>query len=403
MQLSLSSHELTLAVQRLSGGGSDKKFAYYSLKAEINDNNSSLIIASTEASLDIYSEHNCSVQQAGQCHILCHKFIETVRQLPKGQVQLTCEEKFLVISMQETHHSVEIKLPIIEGYVWVEKQQLDSVVSSPISSAQLSYMISQVVFNLIPDPTLSYADLGYLHQTSVGVLRLVATDTFKLSYCDIHTDLPENFLTGGVCLSKKALNMMTKVCEQQESMVLFRVSDSQKVCHLKVSGYDVFVRASYMNYPHYTQLIPQTIPPPLIFDKEVLIGMIKRAAISVDYSKIVTFQFVNNTMTIIAYDEKSKSGLEGVETLAIEYSQDPLSFGINSDALLNTLSHIMSSHIALSIKNDRSPLVLYGATEPGDCVARHVMAPVAIPKPPKRYQSLSPDHEKSSDNIEKTL
>ena len=378
MRLTIPSKHLLIAIGRVQNTYTDKKLGFYSFKSEINQDKDSVFkIAATDAYLDIYSEHPCEVETSGECHILCDKFVETIRQLPSGEVELACEDSYLVIRMNETSHFVEIKLPLIRDYIWIPKQELSSTVNCQIPSAQLYYMISQVVFNLINDPLVPYAEMGFLHQPSPNVLRLVATDTIKLSYCDIHCELPDNFLIQGICLSKHALNAIIKVCEQGDALVNFAFCETQKVCRVQIDGYDVYVRPSHVAYPYYTKLIPKEMAPPIILNKEVLIGMIKRAAISVDFSKIVTLNFTHNTMTLTSYDEKSASGLEGKETLMVDYDREPLTFGINSDTMLNILSHVTSSEIGFSIKHQRAALVVYGATEPGDCISRHILAPIA--------------------------
>lgn len=378
MKLTISSKELLLAVIRVAGAATDKKLGFYSLKAQNNHQGGGiLIVSATDASLDIYSEHPCELEEPGEGHVLCEKFIETVRQLPNGTTALSSTDNLLTISLNSEEHFVKIRLPLISEYIWIPKQELPEMVSFQLPAAQLMYMISQVVFNLAPDPTLPYAELGYLHQVSPGVLRLVATDTMKLSYCDIHCDLPEQFLIQGICLSKKALNVLSKVCDQGYNQIRFGFCSSQKVCRLQVPGYDVFVRPSHVAYPYYTKLIPTDTDPPILLNKDVLISMIKRATISIDYTKIITFHFTHNTLTITSQDFEQSTGLEGKETLAIQYDRPELVFGINSETLLHILSHVLSAEVGLSIKHRRAPLVIFSSIEPGDCMARHVMAPIA--------------------------
>lgn len=378
MKLTISSKELLLAITRVSGASTDKKLGFYSLKAENNPKGgATLSISATDASLDIYSEHPCKLEEPGEGHVLCEKFIETVRQLPDGEVSLLAAENLLTICLDTQEHFVKIRLPLINEYVWIPKQELPEVLNCQLPAAQLTYMISQVVFNLAPEPTMPYAELGYLHQVSPGVLRLVATDTMKLSYCDIHCELPEQLLIQGICLTKKALNALSKICEQGYTQIGFSYCSSQKVCRVQVPGYDVFVRPSHVAYPYYTKLIPTDIDPPILLDKDILISMIKRATISIDYTKVITLHFSHNTLTITSQDIEQSTGLEGKETLAIQYERKELVFGINSETLLNILSHILSANVGLSIKHPRAPLVVYGGTEPGDCMARHVMAPIA--------------------------
>ena len=374
MRLIIPSEELSLAISRVQSTVTEKKLAYLSLKAITHETTGgSLKVASTDASLDIYSEHLCSVQQAGECHVIAKVFVEHIRQLPKGNVGLSVEDKDLALRMQEQSHYVELKVPLIQEYFWIAEQELPHVVRCEIGSAQLSYMISQVAFTLGHDPAVPYAEYGYLEQPIPQVLRLVGTDTVRLSYADTAVVAPADFLSRGICLSKKALGAMLRVCEQGAPTIEMMISADQTVCRLKISGYDVYVRTNHAAYPDCRKLIPKHISEPIVLDKENLIGMIKRTLLSTDRSNTIRLSFAANTFTLSA---KNDGGSQGKETISLSYDRPPLVFGLNGEFFLNILSHILSSHVALSIKDENSYLVIYGASEPGDCLSRHVIAPI---------------------------
>ncbi|MCY4381459.1 MAG: hypothetical protein OXC40_07840 [Proteobacteria bacterium] len=374
MRLIISSNKLNVAVQRIHFAVADKKMAFVSLKAskgENEDDQSKVTIASTDSSLDIYSEHACDVQGNGECHVLAKLFMDMIRQLPDGEVGLSLEGRFLVIRTQEKTHFV-MKIPIITEYVWIPEQPLIDSDTFDLQSAQVLYMISQLLFSLLPDLTYRFADLGFLHQPSPRVLRLVATDTIKLSYSDIHCELPENVLTEGVCFSRKALTAIAKVCEQGASKIQFSLSKDRTVCHVKTEGYDVYVRTTHASYPDYTGLMPTKIFEPIIIDREMMIGMIKRVMLSADQTKILSFHFEEGIFTLSAHDTS-----DGRETAPIDYQRKPMTFGLNGELLTTILGHIMSTHISISFGGKGAPLVLYGTNEPGDCLARHIMAPIS--------------------------
>lgn len=327
VRITITSEEILSAIHRLQVVVSEKKMAFISLKTDRSDQKELLKMSATDASLDVYTSHPCGIQGEGECHMNAQKFIEIIKQLPPGEVGLSLESNTLVVRMCEKSRLV-IKIPVIAGYVWIPEQTFVTSGHYHISSSQLEYMISQVVICLYSDPTYRFSDLAYLHQPQPNVLRMVATDVVKLSYSEIHGKLPGGFLQKGVCLSKKAITAILKMCECGAEKIEFTISENQKICHFHLPGYDIFVRTVHAAYPDYSFLMPQEIFDPIILDRAMLISMLKRIMLSMDKSKILSLYFTEGEFELSAHND---TGAEGKEVLAAKFSRDPLRFGMNAE------------------------------------------------------------------------
>ena len=64
-------------------------------------------------------------------------------------------------------------------------------------------MIEQVQFCVAQDSPRNYGTVAFLHKPTKETCRLVGTDGFRLSYCEVQTPVPDSFLHNGVCLTKR--------------------------------------------------------------------------------------------------------------------------------------------------------------------------------------------------------
>ena len=126
-----------------------------------------------------------------------------------GSITLSAADGSLEI-IAGTHHQFNMTVRLIEDLVWPEKPNLEASGDVVLNTDQLSYMISQVQFCVAMESPHNYGAVGFLHRNSEDGLRLVGTDGFRLSYCDLNVDLPNNFLNTGVCLTKRALGEFFK-------------------------------------------------------------------------------------------------------------------------------------------------------------------------------------------------
>lgn len=382
VRIIVAAKDLAEALQRLQPAAAERKMAHLALRARKQGDGAVLDLCASDSHLDLYCELSCSLQGEGECFVTARLFSEVIRQLPPGEVGLSVESAFLVIrTYGDTQF--EMKLPYLYDLMWLPKPEVAQSTEVELKSAQVSYMISQVVSCLAIDSSShQYADVGYLHQPAAGGLRLVATDTIRLSYCDITSELPKGFLNPGLCLSRKTLLLLLRVCELGYPTIKLSVAEQQTVCRVQVEGYDVYLRISYASYPEYTSLVPRKQQYSVVLHREVLLGMVRRVMLALDKplgsgkaAHSVGLRFAHNNLTVSA---GTSGGSFGKETLAVDIAPDkPLVLSVGGDHLLGILNHLTSTEVCLSMTHSQYPVLLYGESEPGDCCSRHILAPMA--------------------------
>ncbi len=70
-------------------------------------------------------------------------------------------------------------------------------------------------------------------------------------YCDIKVQLPAEFLPNGVCLSKRGLIELHRLCSEGFSTVKLTISPDETTLLAEAGNYRVYIRLSTIKYPNY--------------------------------------------------------------------------------------------------------------------------------------------------------
>ena len=207
MKVIVDKSSLSTATARSQGAVSEKNLAHIGLRAY----DGKLQLTAADRILVIYNAISSEVIEPGEVFVPARLFSDVVRELPDGVVKMEKTSQYLVIKAGENDEFV-MKLPRIEEKKFQEAPVIDSDNCARIPSEKLRYIIEQVQFCVAHESPRNYGAVGFLHRPKKDVLRLVGTDGYRLSYSEIEMDLPEHFLFSGLCLSKRALSELHRMC-----------------------------------------------------------------------------------------------------------------------------------------------------------------------------------------------
>jgi len=383
VRITVSSQELSSIVVKLQPVLMDRKMGYVGVRAHLDQSlegmNGTLQLNASDAHMDLYAQVNCMVQGVGECFIAARLFTEIVKQLPTGEVGLSIEENALVVRVFE-NTQFQMKLPLIDKFSWLEEPHLNDVTTVKLETQALSYLTSQVITAVGLDSAYIYSEVGYFHHID-GHLRLVATDSVRLSYsqmpCDIGAcDIDESFLKEGICIARKGLMVMQKMADHDGETIDFSLSAQQDMCSMSVPGFKVFIRLSYAAYPHYMSVLLNEDTPGLFkvnISRELFLGTMRRILLVSPQIPIVQLSFFESQLTISSQNKESW-GKEVME-LSTSFPQK-IEIGLHGTGIIDVLSHLAGTHVILTVLGRHAPFVIYALEEPYGCHSRHVFAPV---------------------------
>ncbi len=369
MKVTVEKKDLNLATARTQGAISDRSQAQLALKAE----NNQFHLSVADRVLVIYSALEGVVQDAGNVTVPARLFSDVVRELPEGVIKLETAGSFLVITAGAQDEFV-MKLPIIEDGAWKDAPAITGENYADLPCDKLAYTINQVLFCVANESPRNYGNVGYFHKTDKGKLRLVGTDGYRLSYSEVGVDMPKAFLEEGVCLTKRALNELLRLCAEGFVSMRIAISDDKSTLLAMAPNYQIFVRLSTVKYPNYQGVLPTANLSHVKVSRPYIQSVAKRVLLASDKSKALHLCFTNSALTLRS---RTLGSSEGHESLPIsDYKSGPKDLAINGKFLTDAFSTIASDEVSINFRSEDDPVVLIPQSEPMDCHSMHVLVPI---------------------------
>lgn len=372
MKIQIAKNLLSTATNRVQGAITERSLAQIGLNTS-GDNQ--LQIAATDRVLAVYSRFECEVLQRGTVFVPARLFSDVVKELPDGPVRLELKGSSLVI-IAGSGSEFTMKLPVIEDIVWRDAPQLDTDNVAELPAGRLNYMIDQVQFCVAHDSPRNYGTVGFLHKPNQETCRLVGTDGFRLSYCEIQVPMPDGFLDNGVCLSKRALSELQRMCSEGFEKIRLKVAPDDSTLVAEVSDYQVFMRLSKVKYPNYMGVLPTKKMAGVLVSRPHLQHVAKRVLLAADKSRALQLSFSESSLTL---NSKTMGSSEGRETVLLEDYHGPrFDIAVNGKFLTDVFATTESDNLILHFnqESNEDPVVIVPRTEPSECRSKHVLVPI---------------------------
>lgn len=374
MKLSIAKSFLTAATTRVQGAVTERSLAQIGLKST----NGRLYVSATDRVLAVYSSFEADVQKDGVVFVPARLFSELVRELPDGDVCLEQKAAFLVVTAGGDHPFV-MKLPLIDEINWREPPSnsedfLEN--SAELESAKLSYAIDQVQFTVAQDSPRNYGSVAFMHKPTKESFRLVGTDGFRLSYCEVNQATPDSFLSNGICLSKRALTELHRMCSEGFEKIKISVSNDETTLVAQVPDYQLFIRLSAVNYPNYMGVLPQSTTAGVLVSRGQLQSVTKRVLLAADKSRALQLSFSDSSLTL---NSKTMGSSECRETVPLaDYHGPKFDIAVNGKFLTDVFSTTSGENVTMKFNesNNEDPIVIIPRNEPAECRSRHVLVPI---------------------------
>ncbi len=371
MKIKIAKSKLSNATARVQGAISDRSLAQIGIKAENGQAN----FSATDRVLAVYCNFECVVEANGTVFVPAKLFSDVVKELPDTDVELKHTGSQLIISAGKSNEFV-MKLPIMEESSWRDVPVIKTENSAEISGKKLSYMIDQVQFCVAQDSPRNYGTVAYLHKPDGETCRLVGTDGFRLSYCEINVPMPDSFLSNGVCLSKRAIAEIQRMCGEQFEKVSIAISEDETTLVASVPDYQVFIRLSSVKYPNYMGVLPKKNSSSVLIARDHLQTVARRVLLAADKSRALQLCFSDSSLTL---NSKTTGSSEGREIIPLsEYHGPKFDVAVNGKFLTDIFSTTNSDNLTLHFnqENNEDPLMVVPRSEPSECRSKHVLVPI---------------------------
>jgi DNA polymerase-3 subunit beta len=369
--LTIDRNLLSLAMARVQGAMAERNLAHVGLNAK----KGRLYVAAADSALAIFNDFPCDIHKEGTVFVGAKLFSDLARELPEGPVHLERDNANLKVSAGPNREFM-MKLPVINDIQWREPPTIEYNNSASIPVSKLTYMIEQVSSCVATDAPRNYGTVAFLHRP-VGDkqhLRLVGTDSFRLSYCDVRIDMPDAFLKSGVSLTKRALSELSRLGAEGFETVKISISDDQTTLVAEVPNYQIFVRLSAVKYPNYASAIPDIKQRGVLMNTTHMKSVARRVLLASDKSRVLQLSFSDASLTL---SSKNTANSECKERISLEgYHGAKCDIAINGKYITDIVGASGAEKMSLQFKDAVEPMVLTPYGEPTDCSTRHILVPI---------------------------
>lgn len=238
----------------------------------------------------------------------------------------------------------------------------------PIPSATLLDAITKTIF-AAPDDKLRPVMAGIFVDINELGVNFVATDAHKL----VRYRVEDNSCPAGnsFILARKPAIILQTLLPKDDGDVSIQYDD--KMMQFSILNYTMFSRQVEGKYPNYDAVIPKNNPFTLTIDRMAAMAALRRTSLySAEASNMVKLEISNDKVVLSAQDfEKSVSA---TETVACQYSGEPISIGFKASYLIEIFKNIESANVNLQIADpNRAAIILPETNKVGEDVLMLLM------------------------------
>ena len=324
-----------------------------------------IILQATDLELSIQYSVAALVEEEGRTVVPGKLFSEIVKNLPDAaaHVEATDEQAFVTCDTS----SFSIRALNAEDFPGFPRVDVHQKIEIPFH--QFSTMVKRVSRVVSKDESRAILT-GVLITLEAGVLRMVATDSYRLAITDaplpnssadeFHAVISGSFLSEIASLPKT------------ESPVSLALADNQIVVTCEDT---VFInRRIEGNFPNYKQLLPDGYATRATIEVDKLVASVRRASLLGSTSSPVRFDLNNASQTVqISAASQDVGSAQEIISCAIEGEDVEIAF--NYAYVLDGLGSIATDEVYLEVQSALKPGI-FRALEPENFL--YLVMPVRI-------------------------
>lgn len=364
MKFSISIKDLQSALGRISNAIPQRSpiTILENIKMELFGN--SLSLTATDLEITTITKIDVSGIEDGSALFPGKKFIDTVRALDLGEVEISVDNSNYRINIKTENGSY--KLSGLNSDEFPRQTEFVSNVNVEFPMQKLSSIIDKTTFVCSTDD-FRPAMTGVLFQFKGDSICAVATDGFRLVRI-IDKEVQTGSNAPDIIIPPKALNIVNK------SFISDNVVIDANSTHVKFSDgiTTVIARLIDETYPDYSSVIPPDGDKKLLINRDSILSTIRRVSIySHQQTKQVRFKADSNILYIKAED--SDTGGEANESLTCDYSNELIEIGFNSQYVKDALDRVNVNNVEFTFTTPLRPALIAPTEQNGQDILMLLM------------------------------
>jgi DNA polymerase III subunit beta len=314
--------------------------------------NGELHLAATDMELSLRTSLEANVDEEGAVVVQGRTLVDIARLLPADEVQIAYRPEEGVVHITCGNYSSRLHTYAVEDF-----PRLPEVSAAPTFSVDADTLLAtvgQVSRSASRDesrPVLT----GILVRFEPERLVMAATDSYRLSVketplegsqTELEAIIPARALTE---LGRVAAGIGELELGVHENQVVFRAGDVTLTTR-RIDG----------QFPNYKQLLPETFERTVTLARGELLEVVRRVSVMAQRNAPLRLRFNEGELTVSA---QTQDVGEATETLAVEWTGEPLEIGFNPEFLREGVESVSSDDLELNLISPLRPAVIKGESD----------------------------------------
>ena len=297
-----------------------------------------LILEATDMDQSIRCSCPALIEEEGETVVPARLLTDIVKNLPDAAIHFSYSEDAATVLCDTSSFSLKtLQASDFPGFPEAEEQNCINLPFKTFSS--MVKKVSRAVSRDDSNPILS----GVLLQVENNVLRMVATDSRRLSLCEAELETPSEEFSA--VISGTFLNDLASLLGEYEQITL-ALSENQIIA--KYGSYTFINRRIEGNYPPYNQLLTGEFTTHITFNTQQLLQAIKRVSLVSSNTSPVRFD-LNQASQTTQLSSTTKDVGAAQETISSQIEGEDIQIAFNSRYLIDGLSTIDDEIITLDL------------------------------------------------------
>jgi DNA polymerase III subunit beta len=359
VKLSTSTSELLSQLQTVSRVASTRSAVQALSGVQIaagGDGNGSVELRATDMEVGLRVPLTAQVERTGTVVLPARLLLDVVRTLRSGDVSLELRPTEQDVEIVGGTARFHIRTLRTEDFPPLPEPGGDQVVAMPAPA--FVDTIARVSRSASRDETRPILT-GILVSASADELRMVATDSYRLSVKETRLEAP---LEGGfeANVPARALEELGRLVRDDVEEIRIGVRANQVV--FEVGGVALSSRLIDGQFPNYRQLLPEAYEHELTVSREELLEVVRRISLMAQKNAPLRLSFSEGEVKISA---QTPDVGEASEPLPIPFAGEPFEIGFNPDFLTVGLESAGADEVVLKLISPLRPGLVESADASG--------------------------------------
>ena len=357
MKLSTSRGDLFAQMQTVTRAASTRSAVQALSGVQVVAKGGSIELRATDMELGLRVPLPGEVVREGSVVLPARLLVDVVRALPGDSVSIElrpAEQDVELVAGSATFHIRTLRL---EDFPPLPEPESDSRVEVP--AAAFVATVLKVARSASRDETRPVLT-GILVSASGTELRMVATDSYRLSVKETTLDAPlEGSIEANV--PARALQELSRIAQQgEEDRLTVSVRTNQVV--FETAGVLLSSRLIDGQFPNYRQLLPDAFEHELQLAGSEMTDVVRRISLLAQKNAPLRLAFREGEVTVSA---RTPDVGEASETLPVPFQGEPLEIGFNPDFLRDGLESVDSGDLLMKLISPLRPGLIEAADGSG--------------------------------------